>query len=319
MPRRAAITAAGAGASDMTGQEAAADGAAERKVVVAAVLLMLGAGFSSSLLHLGVRYVGPELPTIEVVFLRAVFTLIATAPFVFRPGKVAWRTNNLSLQVLRGVVGVGSMWMWYYALANMPLADAGVLSFTTPIFITIGAALYFREPVGLVRGSAVVIGLIGAVVVLKPGFAVVSPAAIAAVVSSILWAGSLLIAKDLARFDSTITISFYQPLLVAPIAAVAMIPVWVMPSGGAWLVLIGMGIVAALGNYAFVQALRMTDASTLMPADYVRLLWMVTWGFFVFGEVPGWSTWLGAALIVGSTFYVTWRETRLAPKRRARE
>ena len=303
----------------MTGQEAAADGAAERKVVIAAVLLMLGAGFSSSLLHLGVRYVGPELPTIEIVFLRAIFTLIATAPFVFRPGKVAWRTNNLSLQVLRGVVGVGSMWMWYYALANMPLADAGVLSFTTPIFITIGAALYFREPVGLVRGGAVVIGLIGAVVVLKPGVEVVSLAAIAAVVSSILWALSLLMAKQLSHYDSTITISFYQPLLVAPIAAVATIPVWVMPSGPVWLALVAMGIVAAIGNYAFVQALRMTDASTLMPADYMRLLWMVMWGFFVFGEIPGWSTWLGAALIVGSTFYVTWRESRVAPKRRATE
>lgn len=301
----------------MTEQVAATDGAAERKVVVSAVLLMLAAGFSSSLLHLGVRYVGPELPTIEIVFLRAVFTLIATAPFVFRPGKVSWRTNNLSLQVLRGVVGVGSMTMWYYALANMPLADAGVLSFTTPIFITIGAALYFREPVGLVRGSAVVVGLIGAVVVLKPGYAVVSIAAIAAVVSSILWALSLLIAKDLARYDSTITISFYQPLLVAPIAALGAIPVWVTPSGSVWLVLMVMGTVAALGNYAFVQALRMTDASTLMPADYMRLLWMVMWGYFVFSEIPGWSTWLGAALIVGSTFYVTWRETRLAPKRRA--
>ena len=303
----------------MTGQEAAADGAAERKVVIAAVLLMLGAGFSSSLLHLGVRYVGPELPTIEIVFLRAIFTLIATAPFVFRPGKVAWRTNNLSLQVLRGMVGVGSMWMWYYALANMPLADAGVLSFTTPIFITIGAALYFRESVGLVRGGAVVIGLIGAVVVLKPGVEVVSLAAISAVVSSILWALSLLMAKQLSHYDSTITISFYQPLLVAPIAAVATIPVWVMPSGPVWLALVAMGIVAAIGNYAFVQALRMTDASTLMPADYMRLLWMVMWGFFVFGEIPGWSTWLGAALIVGSTFYVTWRESRLAPKRRATE
>lgn len=303
----------------MTGQEAAADGAAERKVVIAAVLLMLAAGFSSSLLHLGVRYVGPELPTIEIVFLRAIFTLIATAPFVFRPGKVAWRTNNLSLQVLRGMVGVGSMWMWYYALANMPLADAGVLSFTTPIFITIGAALYFRESVGLVRGGAVVIGLIGAVVVLKPGVEVVSLAAISAVVSSILWALSLLMAKQLSHYDSTITISFYQPLLVAPIAALATIPVWVMPSGPVWLALMAMGVVAAVGNYAFVQALRMTDASTLMPADYMRLLWMVMWGFFVFGEIPGWSTWLGAVLIVGSTFYVTWRESRLAPKRRATE
>jgi drug/metabolite transporter (DMT)-like permease len=257
------------------------------------------------------------MPAIEVVFLRAVFTLAMTAPFVFRPGQISWRSNNLPLQVLRGVVGVASMWVWYYALANMPLADAGALSFTTPIFITIGAALYFREPVGPVRASAVVLGLVGAVVVLKPGFETVSIAAIAAVVSSILWALSLLIAKDLTRFDSPLTISFYQPLLIAPIAGLAVIPVWVMPSTHAWIVLIGMGAVAALGNYCYVQALRMINVSILMPADYVRLLWMVTWGYLFFSEVPGWSTWLGAALIVGSTLFVTWRESRIAPKRRA--
>ncbi|MBN9280546.1 MAG: DMT family transporter [Hyphomicrobium sp.] len=294
----------------MTGHEAAAVGSAERRIVVSAVLLMLCAGFNSSLLHLGVRFVGAELPTIEIVFLRALFTLLMTAPFVFRPGKVAWRTNNLPLQLLRGSIGVASMWSWYYALANMPLADAGVLSFTTPIFITIGAALYFRETVGPVRSSAVVIGLIGAAVVLKPGFETISLAAVAAVGSSILWAMSLLIAKDLTRFDSPITISFYQPLMIAPIAGLAAIPVWVMPSGGAWLALVGMGAVAAIGNFCYVQALKMVDASLLMPADYVRLLWMVTWGYIFFSEVPGWSTWLGAALIVGSTLFVTWREAK---------
>ncbi len=186
----------------MTGHEAAAVRAAERRVVVGAVLLMLFAGFNSSLLHLGVRFVGAELPSIEIVFLRALFTLLMTAPFVFRPGKLAWRTNNLPLQILRGAIGVASMWTWYYALANVPLADAGVLSFTTPIFITLGAALYFREVVGAVRASAVVLGLIGAMVVLKPGFDTVSLAAVAAVGSSILWAMSLLIAKDLTRSDS---------------------------------------------------------------------------------------------------------------------
>jgi drug/metabolite transporter (DMT)-like permease len=209
------------------------------------------------------------------------------------------------------------MWTWYYALANMPLADAGVLSFTTPIFITIGAALYFRETVGVRRASAVVIGLIGATVVLKPGFEAISLAAVAAVGSSILWAMSLLIAKDLTRFDSPITISFYQPLMIAPIAGLATIPVWVMPSTEAWIALIGMGIVAAIGNYCYVQALKMTEASILMPADYVRLLWMVAWGFIFFSEIPGWSTWLGAALIVGSTLFVTWREARIARKGRA--
>jgi len=301
----------------MTGHEAAAVGSAGRNTVVVAVLLMLCAGFNSSLLHLGVRYVSPELPSIEIVFLRGLFTLLMTAPFVFRPGKISWRTNNLPLQIARGVIGVASMWSWYYALANMPLADAGVLSFTTPIFITIGAALYFREKVGPVRASAVVIGLAGAAVVLRPGIETVSIAAIAAVGSSILWAISLLIAKDLARYDSSITISFYQPLMTTPIAGLATIPVWIMPSGDAWFALVGMGVVAALGNFCYIQALRMTDASTLMPADYVRLLWMVIWGFIFFSEIPGWSTWFGAALIVGSTLFVTWRESRTALKSRA--
>jgi len=301
----------------MTGQGAAASGAAERSLVVVATLFMLFAGFNSSLLHLGVRFVGAELPPVQTTFLRTLFSLLLTAPFVFRPSNIAWRTNNLPLQFLRGLVGVVSTSVWYYALANMPLADAAVLSFTTPIFITIGAAFFFTEPVGRLRASAVALGLLGAVVILKPGFQAVSLAAIAAIVANMLWAVSQLMAKQLTRYDSTITIAFYQPLMIAPIAGLATIPVWVMPSTQVWLALIGMGGVAALGNFCYVQALRMIDASILMPADYVRLLWMVMWGYLIFSEVPGWSTWLGAALIVGSTLFVTWREARLAQRARA--
>jgi len=301
----------------MTGQEAATVGSAGRNIVVAAVLLMLVAGFNSSLLHLGVRFVGAELPSVQTAFLRTLFSLLLTAPFVFRPSNIAWRTNNLPLQMCRGLVGVVSTSVWYYALANLPLADAAVLSFTTPIFITIGAAIYFAEPVGKLRTGAVICGLLGALVILKPGFAAVSLAAVAAMVANILWAVSQLMAKQLTRYDSTITIAFYQPLMIAPIAGLAAIPVWVTPSPQIWLVLLGMGGIAALGNYCYAQALRMIDASILMPADYVRLLWMVTWGYIFFSEVPGWSTWLGAALIVGSTLFVTWCEAGLAPKRRA--
>lgn len=301
-------------------ERAAAGGIeADARTVVWAVLLMLLAGVMSSMLHVGVRYASPDIPTIQIVFLRSVFTLLVTAPFVFRPGAVAWRSNNMTLQVIRGIVGVSSMSTWYYALAHMPLGDAGVLSFTTAIFVTIGAGLWFREPIGPRRWGAVVVGLLGAVIVLKPGFEVISWAAIAAVGSSILWATSLLMAKELGRFDSSITISFYQPLMVAPIAGLATIPVWVMPSPKVWLVLFGMGLVAAIGNYCYVQALRIADASVTMPADYVRLLWMVAWGYFLFAEVPGWSTWAGAALIVGSTLFITWRESQLARARNLAE
>ena len=282
---------------------------------VAAIGLMIGGGAISSLLHIGVRHVSPHLPTLEIVTLRSLFTILVTLPFVLRPGRFAWRTNNLKLQMTRGLIGVCSMSSWYYALGQVPLADAGALSFTTAIFVTIGGALWFREPVGLRRWAAVIVGLLGALVVLKPGAGVISFGAMLAAVSSALWAVSLLMSKQLARYDSAITISFYQPLTIIPWAALAAIPGWVTPSFDILLVLFGMGIAAAIGNYGYIMALRIADVSISMPADYVRLLWMASWGYWIYGEIPGASTWVGAALIIGAAFFITIRESQLARAR----
>lgn len=278
---------------------------------------MLLAGLCSSLLHIGVRYVSPTVPPTEIVFIRSTITILLTLPIVLGSADLAWRTTRPALQVLRGVIGVISMTLWYYALANMPLAEAGTLSFTTGLFVTLGAALCFGEAVGIRRWSAVIVGFVGALVVLRPGSGMVlSWPAIAAVVSSALWATSLLMAKELARYDTTLTISFYQPLLIAPFALLLALPVWVWPDAQAWAILVGMGAIAGVGNYCYILALRMADASLVMPADYVRLVWMAGWGFLFFAEVPLLTTWIGAALIIGATFFITVRESQLAADRR---
>lgn len=284
--------------------------------VLTGIGLMLLAGIFSSTLHLGVRFTAPEISAVQIVFLRSLFTVAVTVPFLIHSGAVSWQTKAPRLQLIRGAIGVASMWSWYWSLAHLPLGDAGVLSFTTAIFVTVGAAIWFAEPVGIRRWTAIVIGLLGAAVVLKPGSGLVTWAAIAALGSSVLWAISLLMAKELSRYDSTLTITFYQPLTIAPLAGLAAIPVWVWPSPKVWLILFGMGVVAGLGNYCYVQALRIADASVVMPVDYVRLLWMVMWGYLLFAEVPDWTTWLGAALIIGSTGFMAWRESRLKAERR---
>lgn len=298
---------------EQSARSEARDGSAKR-IVIAAILLMLLAGMMSSLLHVGVRLVSPEVPTIQIVLLRSVFTILLTFPLLFRKGTVSWRTNRLDLQTVRGIVSVCSMTAWYYALAILPLGDAAALSFTTAIFVTIGAALMFGESVGVRRWGAVVVGLIGTVIVLRPGSGLLTFAAVIAVASSMLWAVSLLMAKNLTKYDSSLTITFYQPLMLTPFALVATIPVWVWPSLRAWLVLFGMGLVAGVGNYAYVQALKIADASITMPIDYMRLLWMVGWGYLLFAEIPAISTWIGAALIIMSTLFITWRESRRVPK-----
>ena len=147
-------------------------------------------------------------------------------------------------------------------------------------------------------------------------------AAIAAVSSSALWAVSLLAAKELGRHDSALTVTFYQPLIIAPVAILGTVPVWVMPQPKVWLALMGMGIAAAIGNYGYVRAMRLADASITVPVDYARLLWMVGWGYILFAEVPDLATWLGSALIIGSALFITIREQQLAtrggPGRRAK-
>ena len=299
------------------GTPAIAPDAGSSRAVVVAIALMVLAGLCSSLMHIGVRYVSAGLPAVEIVFLRSLFTIVVTAPFVFRPGRMSWRTNNWTLQITRGIVGVVSMSTWYWALSVIPLADAGALSFTTAIFVTIGAALYFREKVGIRRWSAVLVGLTGALIVMRPGSGVISLGALIAVASSVLWAVSLLMAKQLSKIDSTMTITFLQPVMIAPLALLASIPVWVWPEWWALGVLFVMGLLGAIGNYGYVTALKLADASLCMPADYIRLVWMASWGYFIFGEVPDMATWLGAALIIAApirslTLFSGWKNSHFA-------
>ena len=298
-------------------ENASNDAAEARGLIVTAIFAMLLAGLCSSLLHIGVRYVAAELPATQIVFVRSTITILFALPVVLKSADVAWRTSRPGLQIFRGLVGVCSMTMWYYALGRMPLADAGALSFTTGLFVTLGAVLLFKEKVGVRRWSALAAGFLGVLIILRPGPGMLTWPAVAAIASSALWAGSLLLAKELGKYDRTLTISFYQPLLIAPFAAVIAVPVWVWPSPRAWAILAGMGAVAAVGNYCYVYALRLADASIVMPADYVRLVWMAGWGFLFFAEIPLLTTWIGALLIIGATFFITVRESRVAAERKA--
>lgn len=289
---------------------------AARQAIIAAILVMVLAGLCSSLLYIGVRYVAPTIPIMQIVFIRSTITILVTLPIVLRSADIAWRTSRPGLQVLRGFIGVFSMATWYYALAYMPLAEAGALSFTTGLFVTLGAALLLGEAVGVRRWTAVFVGLLGTLIVLRPGGAeMLTWVAAAAVVSSLLWAVCLLMAKHLTKYDSTLTISFYQPLLIAPFAMLMALPSWVWPDPEAWAILLGMGAVAAVGNYGYIYALRLADASLVMPADYVRLVWMSGWGFLFFSEIPPLTTWIGALLIIGATLFITLRESQIAARR----
>jgi drug/metabolite transporter (DMT)-like permease len=289
----------------------AAAGFTALPVTTQAIIFMAVAAAMSSVLHVGVRIMAERgLPSIEIVFLRTLFTIAFTLPLVLRPGRMAWRTAVPGRQLLRGVIGTLSMWAWYHALSNMRLADAATLGQTTSLFLVAGAAFWFRERVGRDRALALAAGLIGSLIILKPGVGVIDPMAGLALLSSALWATSLLMAKEMTRYDSALTLTFYQPLMIMPVAAVFAWPVWVTPSLGDLGIITVMSAAAAVSNYAMVRALGMADASVTAPIDYTKLLWTATAAYVLFAEVPAVSTWIGGSLIVAGTLWLAYAERR---------
>ncbi len=289
---------------------AAANGAS---TVTRAIIYMGLAAVLSSFLHVGVRTMASRgLPSAEIVFLRTLLTVLITLPFVFRPGHMAWRTNVPSGHLLRGAVGMSSMWAWYYALSNMPLGDAATLGQTTGLFVVAGSAFWFREQVGVARWLALLTGMLGAMIVLKPGASALSWPALLALCSSALWALSLLMAKDMAKYDSTLTITFYQPLTIMPLALLATLPVWVTPTLTDIGLLVVMAAAAGLSNFCTVKALSTADASITAPIDYTKLLWTTLAGYLLFNEWPGLSSWIGGALIVAASLFIVIYERRAA-------
>jgi drug/metabolite transporter (DMT)-like permease len=276
-----------------------------------AIAFMALAALMSSGLHVGVRTMSDRgLPSIEIVFLRTLLTLLLTLPFVLRSGKGAWRTTVPGRQIVRGILGTLSMWAWYHALSNMRLADAATLGQTTSLFLVLGATLWFREKLTKVRLGALVLGFAGAVVMLKPGVGLIDPMALLALLSSLLWATSLLMAKEMTRFDATMTITFYQPLMIMPPALMLTIPVWVTPNAGDMAILTVMSAAAAVSNYCMVRALGMADAAVTAPIDYTKLLWTATAAYVLFAEVPTAQTWIGGALIVAGSLWLALSERR---------
>jgi drug/metabolite transporter (DMT)-like permease len=207
------------------------------------------------------------------------------------------------------------MLSFFYALAITPLAEVTALGFTAPIFATLLAALVLGEVVQIRRWAAVVIGFLGTLLILRPGFAEVGFGPLLVLFSSLAWACALMVIKSLSRTESSITIITYMALLLAPASLVPALFVWVWPSPEqlAWLALIGL--IGGGAQYLMTESLAGADASVVMPVDFTKLIWVASIAYLVFGEVPDLFTWLGGAMIFASTVYIAYREQHTSEPR----
>lgn len=272
------------------------------------ILWMVGATFSLALMHTTIHHVSSTVHPFVVVFFRLLFALIVVIPFFVREGITPLKTGRIGMLILRGVLNFAAMLCFFTALSLAPIADVTALSFTAPLFATLLAVLILKERLGWRRIAAIVTGFIGTMIVLRPGFAEIGTGYILVLVATVFWGACVIIIKSLSRTESSVTITTYMSLVMAPLALVPALFVWSWPTPTDWGWLLLLGLLGGVGQLAVTQALKYAETHVAMPFDFVRLIWVSITGYVFFAEVPDIFVWLGGALIFSSTAYITVRE-----------
>ena len=281
-----------------------------------AVLLAIAATAMFSGMHALVRQLSGDLHPFEIAFFRSLFGLLAALPIVYRLGRASLHSHNPKLVMIRGTLGAASLIIWFYGLSTVPLAEATAISFTSAIFGSIGAVLVLGERMRLRRSTAALLGFIGVLVILRPGAGVATFGALLVLLAAVLWGVNTVIVKNLARTDSSLSIVVWTGFTLSLMTLVPALVVWRTPTATEFMWLALLGAFGAVGSLAWTQALKMVEATFIIPVDFTRLVWASVLGYFMFAEVPDVWTWVGSALIVGSTCYIALREAHLAREAR---
>ena len=287
-----------------------------------AALLMLASTVAFALMAICIRLASLTEPTWEVAFFRNAFGLLSLLPVLLWPVlrqtqplqrfREHVRTTQLPRYVVRCAVGILSMYCGFWAIGNLPLAQAISLAYSSPIFITIAAVLWLGERVRLRRWLAVVAGFAGVLVIVKPwshGFSTGSLVAVAAAMLSALVAIQI---KQLSQVDKADTIVFWTYILWVPMSLVPALFVWHAPQGIAWLWLALCGVLGTIGQLFWTRALKLGEVSALTPISFTQLPVVTLAGWLLFAERIDGATMLGAAIILSSSFYIAHREAVLA-------
>lgn len=274
-------------------------------------LWMSAAATAFALMIVLVRHLTQIFDPLEVVFFRNVFGLLAMLPWLTSQGIGVLRTQHLGLHVIRAVIGIAAMVLWFTTLSLMPLAEATALSFTAPIFTSILATVFLGEVMRARRWTAIGVGFLGALIVLRPGVEALDPIALLAVFTAGVWATSTILVKIMARTESAGAIVTYLTLFLTPISLVPALLVWQTPTLGELALCVALGFAGSLGHFCMTRALAATEATLVMPFDYLRLPLVALVAYFAFGEVADGWVWLGGGVIAASGLYITHREARL--------
>ena len=273
-----------------------------------ATFLMIAALFMFTVMGICIRISATHLPVIEVVFFRNFLAVLILLPLLARVGFSVLHMQRPKLFFLRAAINAVGMFCGFTALTLIPLAQMTALSFTTPLFVTMGAVLFLGEVIRTRRIVAICIGFLGTLIILQPGVTDMTGGALLALVHALAIAIASLIVKVLTRSDSQHAIVTWMVVMQTPLALIPSLWVWQWPDILTWGFLWGMALSGTIAHLCLTRALSLVEITALQPLEFIKLPFAVILAWVIFAEWPGIWTFVGGAVIFSSTAYITRRE-----------
>jgi drug/metabolite transporter (DMT)-like permease len=255
------------------------------------------------------KYLSSDLPVLQITWARYFFTVAFTFPimFFFYRNQLKW-SDKPKLQIVRGLILLIANIFFFYSISVISLAKALTLAFVAPLIVTAFSPMFLGEKVGFRRWSAVVIGFVGSLVVIRPGFVEINLASLAALGTGIMYGFYLIITRKLSTSDNPLLTLLLTGVVGAVIITCIMPFVWVKPTINQWSMMAAIGVFACIGHLFLILSLKYADASKLAPFSYFEIITNITIGYYFFGDFPDNWTFLGLFIIVFSGIYISRRE-----------
>jgi drug/metabolite transporter (DMT)-like permease len=279
-----------------------------------AVVFMVASTVLFGSMAVCIRLASSQLHPFEIAFFRNLFGFVFTLPLLVRHGWGVLHTRRLPLYLVRCTIGIVGMLCGFWAIVHLPLAQAVALSYSTPIFVTIGAVFVLGEVVRARRWTAVIVGFLGVVVLMHPGADNFHFASLVAVLAAVMSASVAISIKFLSRTEPADAIVIYTTMLWVPMSLVPALFHWTMPTGWTWLWIVLAGGLGTSAHMCWTRALALADASALTPISFLQVLVVGVAAWLLFGETIDRWTAVGAAIIFGSNLYIARREARLSQR-----
>ena len=273
------------------------------------ILLMVAGMFLFASADVLAKYLTQSFHPVQIFWFRQLGLLLGVLVLLGIHGRSLLKTSRLGLQLARGLLAILSGLLFIFAVRHVPLADAVAASFVAPFFLTILGAVLLGEKVGVRRWSAVVVGFIGALIIVRPGMSVVHPSVMLVVAAAACYAARQILGRLLSDTDKMMTTIAYTSLTASLLTSAALPFFWQLPDTAfQWLALLLMGLLSGVGEVVMVKSLVVAEAVVVAPIHYTLIIWGTLYGYFVFNQLPDQWTWTGMVIIMAAGIYTLQRD-----------